>query len=71
MTGLTLDEEEPEVRFNNPNADLEVMATAPITNPDSSRKCPRDDVEYEEELIERSGLFAKRPRIFGCPDMKE
>ena len=59
------------MRFNDPDADSEVLATVPITDPDSSRKRPRDDVEHEEELIEGSGLFAKRPRIPGCPDMKE
>ena len=71
MSGINLDEEEPEVRFNDPNADSEVLATVSLTDPDSSRKRPRDDVEYEEELIEGSGLFAKQPRIPGCPDMKE
>ena len=71
ISGINLDEEEPEVRFNDPNADLEVLATVLLTDPDSSRKRPRDDVEHEEELIEGSGLFAKWPLIPGCPDMKE
>ena len=59
ISGINLDEEEPEVQFNDPNADLEVLATVPLTDLDSSRKHPRDDVEHEEELIEGSGLFAK------------
>ena len=71
ISEINLDEEEPEVRFNDPNADLEVLATSSITDPDVSQKRPRDEVESEEELIEGSGLFAKRPRIPGCPDMKE
>ena len=40
ISGINLDEEEPEVRFNDPNADLEVLATVPLTDPDSSRKRP-------------------------------
>ena len=59
ISGINLDEEEPEVRFNDPNADLEVLATVSLTDPNSSRKRTWDDVEHEEELIEGSGLFAK------------
>ena len=40
VSGLNLDEEEPEVRFNDPNANSEVLATAPLTDLDSSRKRP-------------------------------
>ena len=71
MTDLTLDEEEPKVHFNNPSTELEILATTPVGDPKVLRKHPRDDAQDEEELIEGSGLFAKRPRISGCPDMKK
>ena len=73
MEGVNLDEEEPEVRFDDPNVASDDLAVAPSSNPEVSRKRPRDDddAHNEEELIEGSGLFAKRPRIPGCPDMKE
>ena len=73
VSGLNLDEEEPEMRFNDPCIKSEDLAVAPNSNPETSRKWPRDDddAQNEEELIEGSGLFAKRPRIPGCPDMKE
>ena len=74
VSGLNLDEEEPEVRFNNSSVESEDLAVAPISNPEASRKRPRDDdddAQDEEELIEGNGLFAKRPPISGCPDMKE
>ena len=76
VTGLTLDEE-PEIRFNDLDLSIEDLATAPVNAPKSStdpkvgQKHPRDDAQSEEELIEGSGLFAKRPRIPGCPDMKK
>ena len=61
VSGLNLDEEEPEVRFNDPCIESEDLAVAPISNPEASRKRPRDDddAQDEEELIEGSGLFAK------------
>ena len=68
---VNLDEEEQEVRFNDPRVDAEDLAAAPQINPDSSRKRPRDNAEDKEEILEGNGLFAKRPRIPGCPDMKE
>ena len=63
VSGLNLDEEEPEVQFNDLCIESEDMAVAPILNPEASRKRPRDDddAQDEEELIEGSGLFAKRP----------
>ena len=72
MEGVDLDEEEPEVRFDDPNITSDDLAVAPPSLPEVSRKRPRDDddAQNEEELIEGSGLFAKRPRIPGCPDMK-
>ena len=71
ISGVNLDEEEPEVRFNDPSVDAEDLAAAPQINLNSSRKRPRDSVEDEDEILEGSGLFAKRSRIPGCPDMKE
>ena len=73
MEGVNLDEEEPEVRFDDPNVASDDLAVALSSNPEVSRKRPRDDddAQNEEELIEGSGLFAKRPRIPGCPDMNE
>ena len=73
VSGLNLDEEEPEVRFNDPCIESEDLAVAPNSNSEASRKRPRDDddAQDEEELIEGSKLFAKWPRILGCPDMKE
>ena len=41
-----------------------------MTDPEASRKCPQDDAQDKEELIEGSGRFAKRARIPGCTDMK-
>ena len=71
VIGLTLEEEEPEVHFNNPNIESENLATALMQDPEVSRKSPRDVAMDEEELIEGSGLFSKHPRISGCPDMKK
>ena len=68
---MNLDEEEPEVRFNDPSVNAEDLAAAPQINLNSSRKRSRDNAEDEEEIFEGSGLFAKRSRIPGCPDMKE
>ena len=61
------------MRFNDPSMDSEDLVIAPTSNPKASRKRPRDDydAQYTEELIAGSGLFAKRPQIPGCPDMKE
>ena len=72
MEGMNLDEEEPEVRFDDPNVASDDLAVAPLY-PEVTRKrpCDDDDAQNEEELIEGSGHFAKRPRILGCPDMKE
>ena len=76
VMGLTLDEE-PEVRFNDPDLSMEYLAIASVpapassTDPEVGQKRPRDDAQSEEELIEGSGLFAKRPRIPGYPDMKK
>ena len=70
VTGLTLDEEELEVHFNNPNIESEDLATTPVLDSEASRKCPWDDAQDEEELIEGSGLFVKRGRISGCPNIK-
>ena len=76
MEGVDLDEEEPgvpEVRFNDPTVEAEELVIAPPSSLEPSRKCPRedDDSQDREELIEGIGIFAKRPRIPGCPDMKE
>ena len=73
MEGVNLDEEEPEVRFDDPTVASDDLAVAPSSNPEVSLKRPRDDddTQNEEELIEGSGLFAKWPRIPGCQDMKE
>ena len=77
MSGVNLDEVEepevPEVQFNDPTVEAEDLVTAPTSNPELSRKRPRedDDSQNAEELIEGSGIFVKRPRIPGCPDMKE
>ena len=60
VTGLSL-EEEQEVQFNNTNIELENLATSPVPDPEVLRKCPRDIAPDEEELIEGSGLFVKRP----------
>ena len=70
VMGLTLEEEEPKVQFNNPNIESEDLANAPVPGLELSRKRPQDVAPDEEELIEGSGLFAKWPRIPGCPDMK-
>ena len=43
VSGLNLDEEEPEVRFNDPCIESEDLAVAPILNPEAPRKRPRDD----------------------------
>ena len=69
MADLTL--EEPIVQFNNPSLESKSLATAPLPAPEASRKCPRDVAQDEEELIEGSGLFIKRPHIPGCPDTKK
>ena len=74
VSGLNLDEEEPEVRFNDPSVESEDLTVADISNPEASQKRPHDDdndAQDEEELIKGSRLFAKRPRIPGCPDMKK
>ena len=73
MEGVHLDNEEPEVRFNDPDIASDDLAVAPPSLPEVSRKRPRDndDAQNKEELIEGSGLFTKRPRIPGCPDMKK
>ena len=60
VADLTL-EEKPVVQFNNPNVAAESLATAPLLIPEASRKRPRDIAPDEEELIEGSGLFMKRP----------
>ena len=70
MADLSL-EEEPAVQFNNPNIESKDLETAPMPDSEVSKKCPRDDAQDEEELIEGSGLFTKRPCIPGCPDMKK
>ena len=61
MEGVDLDEEEPEVRFDDPNITSDDLAVAPPSLPEVSRKRPRDDddAQNEEELIEGSGLFTK------------
>ena len=41
VADLTL-EEEPEVHFNNPSIESEDLATAPVPDPEVSRKHPRD-----------------------------
>ena len=64
-------EEEPEVQFNNPDVVAESLAMAPVPTPKVSRKRPLDIAPDEEELIEDSDLFMKRPHIPGCPDMKK
>ena len=43
ISGINLDEEEPEVRFNDPNVESESLVVAPISNPGASRKQPRED----------------------------
>ena len=69
VADLTL-EEELEVQFNNLSIESEDPATAPVPGPEVLRKRPRDVAPDEEELIEGSRLFAKRPRIPGYSDMK-
>ena len=77
MSGVNLDEAEepgvPEVRFNDPTVEAEELVIAPPSSLEPSRKRPREDDDFQdrEELIEGSGIFAKRPRLPGCPDMKE
>ena len=71
VTGLIIEEEEPEVQFNNPNIESENLVTTRVSDPEVSRKRPRDMAPDEEELIEGSGLFAKHSRIPGCLDMKK
>ena len=51
VTGLTLEEEDSEVHFNNPSTELQDLATAPVPDPKVSRKRPRADAQDEEELI--------------------
>ena len=71
VVGLTLDEES-EVHFNNLNLELKSLAIASVSAMEVSKKRPRDEAPDEKELIEGSrGLFAKRPRIPGCLDMKK
>ena len=43
VSGLNLDEEEPEVLFNDLCIESEDLAVTPISNPEASRKRPRDD----------------------------
>ena len=43
VIGLTLDEEEPEVLFNNPSTESQNLATTPMPDPKVLRKRPRDD----------------------------
>ena len=38
VSGLNLDEEELEVRFNDPCIESEDLAVTPISNPEASRK---------------------------------
>ena len=47
------------------------LATTPIPTPEVSRKRPQDITPDEEELIEGSGLFVKRLRIPGYPDIRK
>ena len=61
VADLTLDEEEPEVHFNNLNTESENLATTPVPDPEVSRKRPWDVAPDEEELIEGNSLFMKRP----------
>ena len=61
VANFTLDEEEPEVHFNNPSIESKDLATAPVLDLKVLKKHPRDVAPNEEELIEGSGLFAKRP----------
>ena len=49
------------MRFNNPNTESENLATALVPDLEVSRKRPRNVALDEEELIEGSGLFTKRP----------
>ena len=70
VTGLNLEDEEPEVHFNDQNIESENLKTALEPKPEVSRKRPQDDAQDEEELIEGSGFFAKRTCISGCPDIK-
>ena len=60
VTGLTLEENELEVHFNNPSTESQDLATAPVPDSEVLRKHPRDDAQDEEELIEGSGLFEKQ-----------
>ena len=49
MEGVNLDEEEPEVRFDDPNVASDDLAVAPSSNPEVSRKRPRDDDDAQNE----------------------
>ena len=59
------------MQFNNSNVAAQSLATALVPAPEVSRKRPRDVTPDEEELIEDSDLFVKRPCIPVCPDMKK
>ena len=43
MEGVNLDEDEPEVRFDDPNVASDDLAVAPSSNLEVSRKRSRDD----------------------------
>ena len=62
-------EEEAIVQFNNPTmAELD-LATIPPTDPDATKKRPRDSDPTEVELIKDSGLYIKRPQNLRCSDI--
>ena len=61
-------EEESVIQFNNPEVAAESLAITLVHILEVSKKHPRDVAPDEEELIEGSGLFVKRPHLLECPD---
>ena len=64
-------EEEPVIQFNCLGDASESLVTAMVQVLKASKKRPRDMAPNDEELIEGSGLYIKRPRISGCPDTRK
>ena len=49
MEGVDLDNDEPEVRFNDPDVASDDLAVAPPALPEVSRKRPHDDDGAQDE----------------------